>query len=269
MNRLVVAASLASVVSALSISALTATGCARRARMCSAPTECGPSAGCVAGRCLPEGGMPAIQNSRRVVVDPVDVAYVRRGDSANGGELPAIFTLGRREGGEALLFVRFRVPIPKESKILEAYLLLERTEAVESDPTPIALHASRIIDPWDARSISWARQPRIEETRSPSTTVDPAGRVLIRLDVRELVQHWRLHEKGDQGIAVVADSTSETGMAFALTVSQEAQAGAMAEMPPSSGTPSLGGPGASGGASATEPNEGVQRIGPRLELYVK
>ena len=121
--------------------------------------------------------MPAIQSARRVIVDPVDVAYIRRGDSANGGELPAIFTLGRREGGEALLFLRFRVPIAKDAKILEAYLLLERTDAVESDPTPITLHASRIVDPWDARSISWAtsRPSQPAAARPPRSEEPPSG----------------------------------------------------------------------------------------------
>jgi hypothetical protein len=254
MARLVVAASVASVALGVfaiaALAALTASGCTQRARMCSAPTECGANAGCVAGRCLPDGGMPAIQNARRLVLDPVDVAYVRRGEGASGGELPAIFTLGRGADGEALLFLRFLVPIAKDAKILEAYLLLERTDAVDSDPTPITLHASRIVDPWDGRSISWARQPRLEETRSPSTTIDPSGRMLIRLDVRELVKRWRLHEKSEQGIAVVADNASATGMAFALTVAQEAQAVAAEPAP-------------------TEPHPGPQRSGPRLELYVK
>ena len=213
--------------------------------------------------------MPAIQNARRVLVEPVDVAYLRRGASATGGELPAIFTLGRRADGEALLFLRFRVPIAKDAKILEAYLILERTDAVDSDPTPITLHASRIVDSWDGRSISWARQPRIEETRSPSTTIDPSGRMMIRLDVRELVQHWRLHEKNDQGIAVVADNASPTGMAFALTVSAEAHGVAMAEAPPSPGVPSFGASSSGGAGSPSEPQPGIERMGPRLELYFK
>src|SRR6516225_167697 len=95
------------------------TACVQRARMCSAPTECGPGAGCVAGRCLPDGGVPAIQAARRLVVDPVDVAYLRRG-AERGGALPEIALLGRDVDSEAMLLLRFSVPLPKETNVLEA-----------------------------------------------------------------------------------------------------------------------------------------------------
>ncbi len=222
---------------------------------------------------MPDGGTPAIQNAKRLVVTPVDLAFLRRGDAPNGGALPSVVALGRAADGEALLLLRFNVVIPKDATVLEAYLLLERTAAVDSDPTPITLHAARIIDPWDGRSISWALQPRVEETRSPSTTIDPAGRSLVRLDVRDLVNHWRRHEKLDQGIAVVADSTSTTGMAFALTVSHESGQVEVASNPEGQGTsnPGFGGAGPVSGASVsdTEARAGKERSGPRLELYVK
>jgi hypothetical protein len=220
-----------------SLALLVSASCAPRARMCGAPSECGASQGCVAGRCVPDGGIPAIQNAKRVIVAPVDVAFLRRGDGANGGALPPIASLGRASESEAVLLLRFDVPLAKDAQVLEAYLVLDRTSAVDSDPTPITLHAARIVDPWDGRSTSWATQPRVEETRSPSTTVDPAARAQVRLDVRDLVQHWRRHEKTDRGLAVVADTSSETGMAFALTTVSEA--------------------------------DQAERAGPRLELYVK
>ncbi len=254
--------------------AIAASGCATRARMCGAPNECGLGQGCVAGRCMPDGGVPAIQNAKRILVTPVDVAFVRRGDAPNGGALPPVVALGRAADAEALLLLRFNVAIPKDATVLEAYVMLERTAAVDSDPTPITLHAARIVDPWDGRSISWALQPRIEETRSPSTTVDPAARALVRLDVRDLVNHWRRHEKSDQGIAVLADTTSATGMAFALTVSHESGQMEVAE-PQGAANPGFGGVGPSAGAAVSDGHgtgdfhAGAQRSGPRLELYVK
>jgi hypothetical protein len=216
---------------------LVCASCKPRARMCDAPNECGVGAGCVAGRCLPDGGVPAIQNAKRLVYAPVDVAYVRRGDGANGGALPAIASLGRASDAEAILFLRFDVPLAKDANVVEAYVVLDRTSAVDTDPTPITLHVARIVDAWDGRSISWASQPRVEDTRSPSTTIDPGARARVRLDVRDLVQHWRRHEKSDRGLAVVADTTSETGMAFALTAVSEV--------------------------------DQAERTGPRLELYVR
>jgi hypothetical protein len=148
------------------------------------------------------------------------------------------------------------VPLAKEANVVEAYLLLERADVVDTDPTPITLHAARIVEPWDGRSISWALQPRFEDVRAPSTTVMPTGKTLVRVDVRELVQRWRQHEKTDQGIAVVADNASPTGMAFALSVAEE------------SSTSERSANEAQGGI--TDPvHTGQERAGPRLELYVK
>jgi hypothetical protein len=248
--------------------------CTQRPRMCVAAGECGTSAACVAGRCLPDGGVPAIQAARRLLVDPVDVSYLRRGDGANGGALPAIITLGRAADSEAMVLVRFSVPIAKDANVIEAYLLLERTDLVDSDPTPIVLHASRIIDPWDGRSISWARQPRIHDTRSPSTIVTPWGRTQVRVDVRDLVAHWRLHQRDDQGLAIIAENSSATGIALALTAAEEASPLGSSEST-SANQSSAGG--SSGGlfeprSPATlgvGPSALPSRAGPRLELYVK
>ena len=193
--------------------------CAARPRMCVAPSDCGSVAACVAGRCQPAEGAPAISAARRLVVAPLDVAYVGRFEAPRGGALPAIFTLGRA-GLDAVLFVRFSVPLPPDATVVEAYLLLTRSKAVDVDPTPISLHAARIVDAWDGRSTSWASQPRTEELRSPTTTVLAGGRTRVRLDVRDLVRRWRAHEKSEHGIAVVAENTSATGMAFALVPGQ-------------------------------------------------
>jgi len=247
--------------------ALALVACTTRARMCGAPNECGPNQGCVAGRCMPDGGVPAIQNAKRVVYPPVDLAFIRRGDGAMGGAVPPVVALGRASDSEALLLLRFHVPLPKDATVLEAYVLLERSNAVDSDPTPITLHAARIVDPWDGRSISWGTQPRVEEFRSPATTIDPAARALVRVDVRDLVQRWRRHEKSDHGIAIVADNSSATGMAFALTVVGEA--GERDTEPTAGATSSIGGASVSGSEAHGSELPGLQRSGPRLELYVK
>jgi hypothetical protein len=172
--------SLAFAVSALGLGSV---GCVSAARMCSLPSECGPQAACVAGRCQRTTGTPTIQETRRLVVDPVAVAYVRSVDSPREGALPTSFTLGREGDGEARLYLRFQVPLAKETTVVEAYLLLERADVLDADPGPITLHATRVVDAWDPRTISWARQPRIEETRSPVTTVTSSGRVRVRVDV--------------------------------------------------------------------------------------
>jgi hypothetical protein len=229
-------------------------GCAARARMCAAPAECGTQASCVAGRCQRTGGVPAIQTARRIVVEPVAVAYVRRGEGMRSGALPPSFTLGRESDGGARLYLRFSVPIPRETTVIEAYLLLERTSDLDTDPSPITLHAARVVEPWDPRSIAWALQPRIEETRSPSTTITSAGRARVRLDVKDLVVRWKAHDRADQGLVVLADSKSPTGIAFAFAPSgNESISGSLSD--------------------ETRPPEGVADpalgLPPELEIYVK
>jgi hypothetical protein len=93
---------------------------------------------------------------------------------------------------------------------------LRRSDAVDDDPAPISLHATRIVDAWEGRSISWALQPRAVDTRTPATVVEPGGPSLVRLDVRELVRQWPKHDARDQGIAVVAENETRTGTTFAF-----------------------------------------------------
>lgn len=157
---------------------------------------------------------PAVDSARRLVVRPTDIAYVRSGDGASGGALPTVFALGR-DGGK--LFLRFAVPMPPTAKVVEAYVVLRRSPAVDDDPAPVSLHATRIVQGWSGGSVSWAFQPRTTEARSPSTLVEPGGSPLVRLDVRELVGHWGRRDPMDQGIAIVADNETRTGTTFALS----------------------------------------------------
>jgi hypothetical protein len=191
--------------------------CATRARMCSGPPDCDAKSACVAGRCQLEKATvrPAIDSARRLVVPPVDVAYVHRGDAPSGaGAIPPVVALGK-DGGK--LFLRFEVGLPAGANVVEAYLVLHRSELVDDDPTPVSLHVTRIVDAWKGGSVSWAFQPRSTETRAPSTVVEPGGSPLVRLDVRELVRQWARRDPRDQGIAVVAENETRTGTTFALT----------------------------------------------------
>jgi hypothetical protein len=194
---------------------LALTGCVPRARMCVANAECAASSACVAGRCQPEktNVKPSVDAARRVVVHPVDLAYLRRGDGESGGALPPEFALGR---DSAVLLLRFAVAIPSTANVVEAYVVLRRSDAVDDDPTPISLHATRIVQGWEGRSTSWARQPRTAETRLPATVVAPGGPSLVRLDVRDLVRQWPKHDPADQGVAIVADNESRSGSTFAF-----------------------------------------------------
>jgi hypothetical protein len=209
---------------------------------------------------------------RRVVATPVDVAWVKSGDrssasaaAAGAGAMPAVFVLGRSADGDATLFLRFALSLPKDVKVLEAYLLLIRSSALDADPAPIYLHAARVVEPWDSRSISWAAQPRIEDVRAPATRVDPGGRALVRVDVRALVEGWALHDRRDHGVALVAENTSATGIPFAFL-----PVGLPLERPAASPAPALGfGAPVTGTAPVPADEAPPEPIGPRLELYLK
>ena len=233
--------------------------CVERDRLCASTTECGTTSACIAGRCQPtlkdDAGrvIPPMISSplvRRVVASPTDIAYVSKSGGSSPSDLPPVLILGKKGDGAALL-LRFAIPIAEEESVVEAYVLLDRADVVESDPNPISLHAARIIDAWDGRSISYERQPRWEETGSPGTIVSQAARPLVRLDVRDLVTHWKARDPRDQGLVVVADDTSRTGMAFAA-------ASSVLDQGPTS---MLGNSSDEGASWAAAP--------PRLELYLK
>jgi hypothetical protein len=233
--------------------------CVERDRLCASTTECGTTSACIAGRCQPtlkdDAGriIPPMISSplvRRVVASPTDIAYVSSHAGASPSDLPPVLILGRK-GDSAALLLRFAVPIAEEESVVEAYVLLDRADVVESDPNPISLHAARIIDAWDGRSISFERQPRWEETGSPGTIVSGAGRPLVRIDVRDLVTHWKARDPRDQGLVVVSDDTSRTGMAFAAASSVLDQ-----------GSTSMLG-------SSTDEGATWAAAPPRLELYLR
>src|SRR5580658_10257664 len=90
-------------------------GCVPPPRMCSSEGDCGSQASCVAGRCVAHAGVPAISTARRLLVAPVDVAFLSPGASPSdrGGVVaPALVMLGRGDG--AMAFLRFSVPLAPE-----------------------------------------------------------------------------------------------------------------------------------------------------------
>jgi len=214
---------------------LASSACTPPPQMCMAEAECGPQSSCVAGRCVVHGAIPLIASSRRVVYAPVDEATIHRGGHGPGPSA-RIVSLGRDD--DALVLLRFQVPIPPEADVIEAYLILQRAVGIDADPAIIALHAARIVGPWDGRTVSWAVQPRLEDFGAPVTRVRPVSGPVVRLDVHDLVRRWRRGGRDEFGVAVVAEGRSPTGIAFAMA--------------PTSGDP------------ASPPF-----IGPALELYMK
>jgi hypothetical protein len=240
--------------------------CTPPPRMCSAEGDCGSQAACVAGRCLARGATPAIDTARRMLFPPADVAYLRRDANTHG---VATVTLGCAHEPVDVVLLRFSARLPPEVHVLEAYVLLERANELFVSPAPIALQAARIVDAWDSQSVSWARQPRLDEAGAPITRVWPSAGRLVRLDVRALVQRWRRMSGEDFGIAVRAQEVSATGMAFALepAVAKPDDAMLARAAPPSTQGGSPLEPHPPPPASIAEPR--AEFAGPTLEVYVK
>jgi len=244
--------------------------CVRPPQMCTADADC-RTLSCVAGRCIGRGATPSIANAHRILYPAVDIAYLRRGDTAD--EDVAIATLGSNDS--ALLLLRFAVQLPPETAVLEAYLLLERATEVDDDPTPLALHAARIVEPWDSGSVSWGRQPRFEDSGAPVTRVHAGSGPLVRMDVRTIVQRWRRRAAAEFGLAVVADGRSETGISIALAPTFDSTRARARLDPPLAdvdGSPPMPteGSGSAGRSRWREPrSRGTALAGPQLELYVQ
>jgi hypothetical protein len=180
-----------------------------------------------------------------------------------------VATLGRGDG--ATLFVRFSIPLAPETTIVEGYLLLQRAPGLDVDPSRLSLHAARVEGAWDARTLSWARQPSVVEVGAPVTTVDAAGTGPVRLDVRAIVERWRRRERQDAGIAILTEGESRSGVAFALApldVPPDRDDPVLAPRPaPLTQAPSPFEPHAPTPTFAGDPRRQV--VGPRLELYVR
>lgn len=156
---------------------------------------------------------PAVDSARRIVVRPTDIGFAASGGKASTA-LPNVFVLG--DGG-GKLFLRFSVPLPPATNVVEAYVVLRRSSVVDDDPSSIALHADRIVEPWTGGTIDWALQPRVNDARLPRTTVEPAASALVRVDVRDLVRRWARRDPSDQGIAIVAEASAKAKATFALS----------------------------------------------------
>jgi hypothetical protein len=198
---------------------LLASACASRQELCAGPAACRAS-DCVAGRCISKDATSPYVGTRRVVVRPADVAVLQRGAPTKGGELPEVFTLGAaREAAELLL--RFDLRLDKSATIVRASVLLDRSDAMMSDPFPVAVHADRVIGSWSPQTVSWSTAPPVQDVRLPRTVIASTSPSLVRVDVTDLVRLWLAHDPGtrsrdNQGVLIVSENETRTGVTFAL-----------------------------------------------------
>ena len=99
---------------------------------------------------------------------------------------------------------------------MRASVLLDRSDSTLPDPLPVAVHAERVIGRWNPMTVSWSTAPPQEDVRLPRTVVAPANRSPVRVDVTELVRRWLARDPADQGLSIVAENQTLTGVTFAL-----------------------------------------------------
>jgi len=250
-------------------SSLALGACAHRAATCG--RVCDDGFACVAGECLKAATVSDVEaldrfglyQTRRLVLSPVEV--VRLAPGSEGAASPSVATLGRERDAASILLLRFSLELPRGASVVQADLVLDRAPSFDADPSPVLLHASRIAEAWDARAVSWGRAPRIEDVGAAVTTIDDA-RTVVRIDVRPLVRRWRRHAPDDQGIALVADRASATGIAFALS---DGHGSSVANAPVLSIRGTKDAPPVFHAGADEAPAEPAAARGPRLELYVK
>jgi hypothetical protein len=176
---------------------------------CAGEGSCEAGGQCAAGRCLARGAPSGIAAARRLLFDPVDLAYIRRG----GGGVPAVPSSAVLGGpGDGLVLLRFRAELPPGARVLDAFLLLQRAPGVSAGAAPVELHVAPVLEAWDGNGHggpgtwggSWARAPRVGGRASPVTVVAPGSGAWIRVDVRDVVRRWRERPGEGYGLALVA-----------------------------------------------------------------
>lgn len=190
-------------------------GCRPVPRMCTESVVCGTDRICVGGRCEPRTQTdiaPTIMATRRLVIPADEFAVVQRG---GGDPLSPVAVLGR-DGSPTVVFMRFSVRLPPTTKLVEAHLLVRKVESALTSETPVVLRTARVLDAWDPRSVEWGAQPRVESVRTPRVPVLHGGGSWVRLDVRNIVRAWRSHDHHQQGIALVADTSTPEGVTLAF-----------------------------------------------------
>ncbi len=186
-------------------------------QVCSATYTCPDKQLCVLGRCRKASRVPITDKASRQVMAPVDVAQISSG-SKGGLEIPEILVLGRQDDGPSKLLLRFALKLPKKTKLQRALLVLEPLPKCTRLPGRLRLELSHILSPWNSKSVSWARQPKMSlpMAAADQPAVPPKP---IRLDVTELVRQWAQHRSRYHGLALIASGTSPSGVCYASGLS--------------------------------------------------
>ena len=190
--------------------------CTPRVAPCVAPEGCAPRQTCLAGRCAPLGSEVASAEAQRLLVAPSEIAVVSA--RARDGTLPAEIPFGSTSEGSIVLLLRFPTPWGNRARVASAFLTLEPAPGAFPETESVPMEVSRVLEPWTASDVSWARMPRLSapEARALATARPPKT---LRIDVTSIVQRWARGRSQDQGIALVAGPEAPVGVTYVTGVS--------------------------------------------------
>jgi hypothetical protein len=197
------------------LASLALAGCAAQLdgrRSCAEGCEAGKI--CVVGRCRSAEESPSPPDTLRVILDPVDLAVI----AAKGplsAELPETIALGRASEGTALLLLRFVPTFRDDADVVSAFVLLDPIEGVPPAARAVSFEMARIREPWQAATVTWGRQPRLDLPRRAGT-VRALPSAPLRIDVTSLVRDWSKRLPDDHGIALLAQGNDAIGQAYSM-----------------------------------------------------
>jgi hypothetical protein len=151
-----------------------------------------------------------------MLVSPTELAVVSsRGYDA---ALPAEIPLGGAPTGSIVVLLRFPTPWGNRVRIASAFLTLEPYPGALPETQPVRVTVARVLGPWSASDITWARLPRLSapEGLALASTSPPKT---LRIDVTAIVQRWSLGKTNDQGIALLSAPDASVGATYATGVS--------------------------------------------------
>jgi hypothetical protein len=196
--------------------ALALAACGPRVVPCTSVEGCAKNQACSAGRCAAVGSEIAPADARRVLVAPSEIAVVS--SRGGGSPMPAEIPLGGQTSGSIVVLLRFPTPWGNRVRVASAFLTLEPSPGAVPETEPVPVTVARVLEPWSASDVSWARLPRLSapEARALATARPPKT---LRIDVTAIVQRWARERTNDQGIALMSGPEATVGATYATGVS--------------------------------------------------
>lgn len=163
------------------------------------------------GRCRPTGSVPARPTSRRLLVEPADLAVLSQRESDHGADT---ISLGGAAHGDVVVLLAYDVELEPGDEVEGAFIVLEPAEDALPAEGLVPLEVASVRSPWSSASASWGRQPKMSlPTDAGYARARPPA--VLRVDVTHLVRDWPARPQSVHGIALLAESTEPVGATYA------------------------------------------------------